>query len=204
MYKTASRFSRRRREGNRRKYIRPEDSPVARFYRQLRLAPAPVPLGYTRCSICQGHVKVQSLDKHLQKIHSTGRKTGHKTKLSNSTRMERAVRLPNQSSVKSHLLSEKQFAGTRVNIFHTRSTKDRAMKAVHELASYGAHVNLIKTTVPAKQDLARRIYYFSQANGNESVASRMALALKRIERLRIATFDLVERPPVDYSIWFVK
>ena len=78
------------------------------------------------------------------------------------------------------------------------------MKAVHELASYGAHVNLIKTTVPAKQDLARRVYYFSQANGNESVASRMALALKRIERLRIATFDLVERPPVDYSIWFVK
>src|SRR5258706_13495416 len=115
MYKTASKFSQKQRSRDKRKYIRPLDSPRARFIQKLHEAPPPVP-----------------------------------------------------------------FAATRVNIFHTSYTKQRARKAVIELMRHGANVNLIETTTSSTEDFAAKIYYFPQEQGNPAVAYKMALALKQI------------------------
>ena len=136
MYKTASKFSQKQRSGSKRKYIRPNDSPRARFIQTLHNAP------------------------------------------------------------KANLFSD-----TRVRIYHTPGTKDRATKAREELISLGASVNLIGTTPSAAEKFAGKIYYFPQQHGYPAVAYKMALSLKRIEPLSVANGSLVKARRVDYSIW---
>jgi hypothetical protein len=213
MYKSASRNSQRRRAGDMRKYIKPHDSPIARFDRMhIRIVRTPVQdasieppsagLEYTTCPVCECQLKVRNLSSHLQKVHynqqaSSPQKNSWIEILSQSTSSSYASAVSPPNS----FISDEEFATARINVFYSRSSKGRADKVALELAKFGSNINLIDTSGSGSREHKGWIYYFPQSGGREIIGRRFAMALERIQAFQVKSVLLPEPPPIGYSIW---